>query len=100
MDLLFKNKKIKNKRRKKKRENIFCECLVEGRGGKKTSRARQFSSWAYQNFLSPNWGKTRENKNGQTWKKDQKLLTRLELAHFFLFKNGPTYGLPVSCRAT
>ena len=49
--------RIKKRGEKMGRENIFCECLAEGRAGKKTDGAWMFSHWAKQNVFSPYWGK-------------------------------------------
>ena len=60
----------KKKRRENGERKHFCECLAEGRAGKKTDGAWMFSYWANQNIFSPYWGKklerTKMDKHGKT----------------------------------
>ena len=47
-EILRSKKKKKEKKKENGRENIYGECLVEGKGGKNTGGAQLFSSLANQ----------------------------------------------------
>ena len=65
-------------------ENIFCECLVEGRGGKKIDGPGCFLIGPTKMFSLHIGEKTRENKNGQTWQNGPKFANSTRTCPFFL----------------
>ena len=83
--------KIKKRGEKMGGENIFCECLVEGRGGKKTDGPGCFLIGPTKMFSLHIGEKTRENKNGQTWQNGPKFVDRLKPTCFDLARTHPLY---------
>ena len=68
---MFLRKKKKIEREKMREKTFFVSVWLKG-GEEKNWWSSIVFSLGPPNFLSPNWGKTRENKNGQTWKKKAK----------------------------
>ena len=84
----------KRKKRENGRENIFCDCLDEGSGGKKLVGLGCFLLRLTKFFSLQIGEKLERTKMYKHGKMGKNLLTRLEPAHFFLFKKGQPVARP------